>query len=239
MFNPSSEMPATTVRTSDTLGKRRRIRKGTRSCWECKRRKIRCIFASSEDVTCLNCQRRHVPCVSQEVPEDLSLAKRSNWHLAERIAKVEDLIQDILVSKNVGCSDQPEGEILLEGRPSSSEVSAARSNDVSPSLFLAPPTPVEVSKLAMPNLYIYMTDSFRLLQDLLRNQQFPYLTRKVHRGNPSPRSRSFITSLRLSQHNGMPIYCSKRVLKHRYIPISSTFNHIASGHRRHLLDRTL
>jgi hypothetical protein len=151
MFNPSSEKPATTVRTSETLGKRRRIRKGTRSCWECKRRKIRCIFASSEDANCLNCQRRHVPCVSQEVPEDISLAKRSNWHLGERIAKVEDLIQDILVGKNVDSSNHLEGEILLEGRPSSSEASAARSNDVSPSLFLAPPTPVEVSRLAMPN----------------------------------------------------------------------------------------
>lgn len=151
MFNPSSEKPATTVRTSDTLGKRRRIRKGTRSCWECKRRKIRCIFASSEDATCLNCQRRHVPCVSQEVPEDLSLAKKSNWHLGERIAEVEKLIQDILVSKNVDISNYPEGETLPEGRgkASSSEASTARSNDVSPSLFLAPPTPIEVSKLIM------------------------------------------------------------------------------------------
>lgn len=152
MFNPSSEKPATAVRTSATLGKRRRIRKGTRSCWECKRRKIRCIFAASEDATCLNCQRRHVPCVSQEVPEDLSFAKKSNWHLGERIAKVEDLIQDILVSKNVDFSNHP-GETLPEGRgrPSSSEAPTACSNDVSPSLFLAPPTAIEVSKLIMHN----------------------------------------------------------------------------------------
>lgn len=54
--------------------KRRKVRKGTRSCWECKRRKIRCIFASSEDVTCIGCQRRRAPCVSQELPEDLSLS---------------------------------------------------------------------------------------------------------------------------------------------------------------------
>jgi hypothetical protein len=141
--------PAAAVCTSETSSKRRRIRKGTRSCWECKRRKIRCIFALSEDVTCLNCQRRHVPCVSQEVPEDLSLARKSNWHLGERIARIEDLMKDILASKNVSSLTYPEGETLPEGRSSSLEASIACSNDVPPLLLRAPPTPIEVGALML------------------------------------------------------------------------------------------
>lgn len=90
--------------------KRRKVRKGTKSCWECKRRKIRCIFPSSDDGNCLSCQRRRAPCVSQDLPEDLSPARIGNRHLGARISKVEDLMKEILASKD--------GETaLLEGAP--------------------------------------------------------------------------------------------------------------------------
>ncbi|KAL6232448.1 hypothetical protein BDW75DRAFT_19720 [Aspergillus navahoensis] len=53
--------------------KRRKVRKGTHSCWECKRRKMKCrfdprIFSAS----CNGCRRRGSPCISQEFPEDLA-----------------------------------------------------------------------------------------------------------------------------------------------------------------------
>ncbi|KIW20705.1 hypothetical protein PV08_01282 [Exophiala spinifera] len=50
--------------------KRKRLRKGTHSCWECKRRKVRCTFASSTDSTCITCQRRGTRCIGQDVPEE-------------------------------------------------------------------------------------------------------------------------------------------------------------------------
>jgi hypothetical protein len=54
--------------------KRRRLRKGTHSCWECKRRKMKCIFDLLADTTtCKGCRRRGFKCVSQEFPEDASL----------------------------------------------------------------------------------------------------------------------------------------------------------------------
>ncbi|PYH99838.1 hypothetical protein BO71DRAFT_367866 [Aspergillus ellipticus CBS 707.79] len=46
--------------------KRRKVRKGTQSCWECKRRKVRCIFASAAETICNNCRRRGTVCISQE-----------------------------------------------------------------------------------------------------------------------------------------------------------------------------
>ncbi|KAF2496440.1 hypothetical protein BU16DRAFT_437020, partial [Lophium mytilinum] len=52
--------------------KRRKVRKGTRSCWECKRRKMRCIFDT--EAICKGCRRRGSKCISQEFPEDVLLA---------------------------------------------------------------------------------------------------------------------------------------------------------------------
>ncbi|OIW22576.1 hypothetical protein CONLIGDRAFT_215274 [Coniochaeta ligniaria NRRL 30616] len=105
--------------SNEASAKRRKVRKGTRSCWECKRRKIRCIFASTEDVTCIGCQRRRAPCVTQEMPEDLAPAKKGNRHLSDRIAKVEDFMKEYLASKHVGVTDDAEVRLRQDGHPSS------------------------------------------------------------------------------------------------------------------------
>jgi hypothetical protein len=46
--------------------KRRKVRKGTRSCWECRRRKVKCIFTMPQDTKCTVCTRRHTTCIGQE-----------------------------------------------------------------------------------------------------------------------------------------------------------------------------
>jgi hypothetical protein len=58
----------------DTYGqaKRRKVRKGTHSCWECKRRKMKCRFDPRiASTSCNGCRRRGSPCISQEFPEGL------------------------------------------------------------------------------------------------------------------------------------------------------------------------
>lgn len=151
MMDVVHEEPVTAASTNanqKTSAKRRKVRKGTRSCWECKRRKIRCIFASSEDVTCVGCQHRRLPCVAQEMPEDLSPAKNANRHLGERIARVEDLMNDFLANKHTGA------EILSEGKPGQDRRS--NSNAIGSCLKdQAPLTPAEVreSSIVMPNTF--------------------------------------------------------------------------------------
>lgn len=55
--------------------KRRKVRKGTHSCWECKRRKMKCRFDPRiASTSCNGCQRRGSPCISQEFPDDLENA---------------------------------------------------------------------------------------------------------------------------------------------------------------------
>ncbi|PLB53363.1 hypothetical protein P170DRAFT_508005 [Aspergillus steynii IBT 23096] len=86
--------------TDETPAKRRKIRKGTSSCWECKRRKTRCTFASAQDGVCVGCQGRGTTCVSQEFPEIVAPSKRGR-QMGNRIERVEAMI-DRLVSGSGG-----------------------------------------------------------------------------------------------------------------------------------------
>lgn len=54
--------------------RRRKLRKGTHSCWECKRRKMRCIFTPPDVATCSGCRRRGSQCVSQDFPEEVAVS---------------------------------------------------------------------------------------------------------------------------------------------------------------------
>ncbi|KKK19590.1 hypothetical protein AOCH_001311, partial [Aspergillus ochraceoroseus] len=72
--------------------RRKRVRKGTRSCWECKRRKIKCI--PSPDVSiCAGCRERNTPCVRQEYVDDPAAHSADDSALARRVARVESLLE--------------------------------------------------------------------------------------------------------------------------------------------------
>ncbi|KAH7121430.1 C6 zinc finger domain-containing protein [Dactylonectria macrodidyma] len=81
---------------STEANKRRRIRKGTRSCWECKRRKIRCSYASPGDDVCVGCDRRGSRCLSQAVPEVSAVPGRRGRQMGDRIVRVEALIEQLV-----------------------------------------------------------------------------------------------------------------------------------------------
>ncbi|KAJ5809361.1 uncharacterized protein N7503_001579 [Penicillium pulvis] len=78
--------------------KRRKVRKGTQSCWECKRRKVRCNIASRENAICSNCRRRGTACISQELP-DTPVPPVDN-QVYSRLGRVEELIE--LLAQNAG-----------------------------------------------------------------------------------------------------------------------------------------
>jgi hypothetical protein len=71
---------------------RRKVRKGTQSCWECKRRKIRCRFAAPQDTACDGCRRRGTPCVSQEFPQC------HTEQVGDRLGRVEALVEELVKS---------------------------------------------------------------------------------------------------------------------------------------------
>src|SRR4051812_39459957 len=74
--------------------KRRRLRRGTHSCWECKRRKVKCIFKSESDPSCSPCLRRGLTCVSQEFPEEAS--QEEGRQLGDRLGRIEVLLGQLV-----------------------------------------------------------------------------------------------------------------------------------------------
>ncbi|KAK4031636.1 transcription factor sdnS [Parachaetomium inaequale] len=76
--------------------KRRKVRKGTHSCWECRRRKIRCQFDSENDAACLPCQARGSPCRGQEYADTPRLAQQQDRGVAQRLSRLEDLMAKLV-----------------------------------------------------------------------------------------------------------------------------------------------
>ncbi|ETS73363.1 hypothetical protein PFICI_14968 [Pestalotiopsis fici W106-1] len=82
--------------------KRRKTRKGTNSCWACKRRKEKCIFDRSQSETgaqatvCLACQRRGTPCVSQEFPDDSTEPPARTVQVADSAIWIEALVEQLV-----------------------------------------------------------------------------------------------------------------------------------------------
>ncbi|WAO91343.1 Zn(2)-C6 fungal-type domain-containing protein [Fusarium falciforme] len=104
--------------------KRRNIRKGTRSCWECKRRKARCTFENASDTVCISCSRRGSTCVSQEYPEETSQARQSSERRREHFAKIGKMVVQIVREEAMA---EPSPGVVDDWKPESeSEPGAER-----------------------------------------------------------------------------------------------------------------
>jgi hypothetical protein len=101
---------------AESEAKRRKIRKGTTSCWECKKRKMKCVYAdpsspADAEAICVGCQRRGSRCVSQEFEfvdgrENAgNLEKKGRHHMSgkdnDRVARVEALVEQLI--RKVDC----------------------------------------------------------------------------------------------------------------------------------------
>lgn len=75
--------------------KRRKTRKGTRSCWQCKRRKVKCTYASPADDVCIGCARRCLDCIGQEFPDQDPGPSSKGRLLGDRIGRLESMIQQL------------------------------------------------------------------------------------------------------------------------------------------------
>lgn len=58
------------ARSDKLVTPRKKTRRGVHSCQECRRRKVRCIFASPRDTVCITCTRRGARCLSQASLDD-------------------------------------------------------------------------------------------------------------------------------------------------------------------------
>jgi Fungal Zn(2)-Cys(6) binuclear cluster domain len=114
-----ASLPSPNFPLAGDKSERRRIRKGTQSCWECKQRKVRCTFAAPQhvnanvnvNVTCDGCKRRGTLCVSQEfphVPKGISTSTSSTRQLGDRLGRVEALVEQLVKNADIsGMLDDP------------------------------------------------------------------------------------------------------------------------------------
>ena len=70
---------------------RRKIRKGTKSCWECKRKKARCIFSADDGDVCDGCKRRGLRCVAQDLPDP-----GASSHGGGSLTRIEAMLEQLL-----------------------------------------------------------------------------------------------------------------------------------------------
>lgn len=84
---------ASAVNSAPAPKRRKKLRKGTVSCWECKRRKAKCVFSDDLGI-CDSCKRRGTDCVSQESERPPEVG--SNKHIVDRLGEVEALVQHLL-----------------------------------------------------------------------------------------------------------------------------------------------
>ena len=140
--------------SADSEARRRKIRKGTRSCWECKRRKIRCTFTSHRDTVCIGCRRRSTKCVSQEFPEEASAPADRSRYMSDRIVRVEALVEQLV--KTVGT-----------GVGQTSETLPGNTEDLAPAAGIPTPSASSDSSLSSHNL------SLHELREVLVSNPFP------------------------------------------------------------------
>lgn len=90
--------------------RRRKVRKGTHSCWECRRRKIRCQFSSPDDVICIGCQARGSPCRSQEFADETPSPQQQvpEKKVAQRLDRLENMMEQLMTHVMAGPSQQPQ-----------------------------------------------------------------------------------------------------------------------------------
>ncbi|KAL3485497.1 hypothetical protein BJX62DRAFT_247501 [Aspergillus germanicus] len=79
--------------TPTPQSKRRKIRKGTSSCWECKRRKVRCSLVDEPGPVCVACRRRGKKCLTQDHVEEDENEDADTQRITEHIGRPEAVIE--------------------------------------------------------------------------------------------------------------------------------------------------
>ncbi|KUJ18077.1 uncharacterized protein LY89DRAFT_583698 [Mollisia scopiformis] len=81
-------------RSADGEPPRKRVRKGTKSCWECKRRKVKCQLSTEDVPVCSGCLTRGTTCLSQEYPEERDPSSGTN--VGERLGRIEQVLEKLV-----------------------------------------------------------------------------------------------------------------------------------------------
>ena len=118
------------------IRKRKKVRKGTQSCWECRRRKIRCTFTDSSDSVCDGCKSRWTTCIKQDFTDEPPPSMQMAARLGRLEAQLEQLSQKVDRVEKVDASDIQKGPLhdlplnrrIVDSQPLNSSQSAPNSS---------------------------------------------------------------------------------------------------------------
>src|SRR6201996_5995010 len=86
-YNPDT---SATLFNHDQGPPRKKMRKGTKSCLECRRRKIKCTFEPGRPAICNECYARGSTCIDQEHGDiqtyTQAASEQSSYSLRERVS---------------------------------------------------------------------------------------------------------------------------------------------------------
>ncbi|KAL8956743.1 MAG: hypothetical protein Q9183_006230, partial [Haloplaca sp. 2 TL-2023] len=99
---PSSE--SASAAGDSNYSPRKRMRKGTHSCLECRRRKIRCNFEPGAE-NCARCTTKGLECTEQEYGDAKALGADKRKTMRQRTTELEGMISQILVKLDHGGED--------------------------------------------------------------------------------------------------------------------------------------
>lgn len=176
--------------------KKRKTRKGTRSCWACKRRKVKCTYATPTDDVCIGCARRCLDCVGQEFPEQDPGPSPKGRLVGDRISRLESMIQQLAeqVGGQVPSSSSP-STLAGISTPMPPPVTCSEHQALSQTLLAAYPSPsdIRIIRSTGENLAIYLAREYvtpfhRLARDVAveserlwaARQQQPQDTEETH-----------------------------------------------------------
>ncbi|RMZ73978.1 c6 finger domain [Pyrenophora seminiperda CCB06] len=171
----------------ETLPTRKKMRKGTHSCFECRRRKIRCIFQADNPDVCSECFARGSRCIDQEhANPEVIVDHRKN--LRERVSRLEALVDTLLEDKTVKSESHSHSQSQSLADTSSPKPNNVYTKDT------FPPTPLSTESSS--NIF-QLSNNQRAVSD--RGHHVPILSafedalndaeaQAKARGNPQPKS---------------------------------------------------
>ncbi|KAK3111875.1 hypothetical protein LTR53_012429 [Teratosphaeriaceae sp. CCFEE 6253] len=74
----------------------KRMRKGTRSCLACRRRKAKCIFDSEQAKSCLQCDQHKLQCIPQGGIDDGETSYKRLSKLKQRVDQLQSLVNQLV-----------------------------------------------------------------------------------------------------------------------------------------------
>ncbi|RYP63626.1 hypothetical protein DL771_009185 [Monosporascus sp. 5C6A] len=199
-----SQRPIQAVETSpsEPAPKRRKIRKGTTSCWECKKRKTRCHFANIADVVCAGCQRRGTTCITQEYDDaDVGRKMEIRQDAEERSWGAQALLEQMSDGANqlTSRAEQlvPEPRSMATAREWNmlqAESTRPMSHSIFPSIVSLPNIQVFDNILLDGASSVSLENTEQTTLESADGEQHRALARRLHASLPSQRDTDIIIS---------------------------------------------